>query len=416
MASRTPDADRETPTAEPAPPVEPPTGSAERYVLDRTLGRGGMGVVTLAIDQRLGRPVAIKSARAGTARDEKRRRRFLAEARATAQLEHPSIVPVHDLTETEGGELAFTMRFVDGRSLAETIHSLRTRESGTEPALSTTELLLAFLKICDAMAYAHDRGVLHRDLKPQNVMLGRFGEVFVMDWGLAGAHEVSDASARVTFTPEPRETALTVPGTIVGSPGYVAPELVRGAPASVTSDVFALGAMLYELLALERAIPGDLPAAILANTVVRPIEPLRSHAAARGISAGIEAIVMRALASEPAERFESVLALRRAIADELELTTQLERRQARAAECLERARAHRERLAAIDDRRALRAAIFQALAELAGACAIDPDGSEGRAVFAEAMREAAAHARRCRDPELAEDLEALDVSRIGRDA
>ena len=125
---------------------------------------------------------------------------------------------------------------------------------------------------------------------------------------------------------------------------------------------------------------------------------------------------MRALASEPSDRFESVLALRRAIADELELTTQLERRRARAAACLERARTHRERLATIDDRRTLRPAIFQALAELAGACAIDPDGSDGRAELAEAMREAAAHARRCGDPELAEDLEALDVTRIGRDA
>jgi serine/threonine protein kinase len=403
--SRTPDADRVTPSASEPPAAEaPPRGLPSRYRIERIVGRGGMGVVTLAIDERLGRPVAIKSARAGTSRDERKRRRFLAEARATAQLAHPSIVPVHDLVETDEGELAFSMSFVEGRSLSEAIEELR---RGTEPVLSRTELLLAFTKICDAIAYAHDRGVLHRDLKPQNVMLGRFGEVLVMDWGLAGARETDATSSPVTFASEPRETAITTPGTIVGSPGYVAPELVRGAPASVASDVFALGAILYEMLALVRAIPGDLPAAILANTVVHPITSPRERAPSRDIGPGLEAIVMRALAPEPSHRFESVLALRAAIAEELELSSRTEQRRAQVQACVDRAAAHRATLAVAPDRRALRRAFLGAHAELAAACTIDPDAEEARAALIGAMRETAARARALGDPELAEDIESL---------
>jgi serine/threonine protein kinase len=289
----------------------------ERYRVIAPIGRGGMGVVVIADDHELGRTVAVKIARPGVELDGRRRRRFLAEARATAQLEHPSIVPVYDVIHGEGGALAFTMRYVEGRSLAQVIAALRVRDPKTTAELTTTELLITFLKVCDAVGYAHDRGVLHRDLKPENVMLGRFGEVFVMDWGLASARAARSARP-VTLGADERDKVLTMPGTIVGTPGYVSPEQVRGDVATTASEIFSLGAMLYELMTCERAIAGDLPAAILANTIVQPIVPPRERAPDRGISETLEAIAMRALAAEPADRFASVLELRRAIAREID--------------------------------------------------------------------------------------------------
>ncbi len=319
------------------------TAASSRYLELAELGRGGMGVVMLAHDRELGRDVAIKYHRSN---DERASIRFIEEARATAQLEHPSIVPVYDLIHGEAGAY-FTMRSVSGRSLRTAIDQLRANDPAATEELSQAALLLVFLKICDAVAYAHSRGVLHRDLKPENVMLGRFGEVFVMDWGLARvdgaaapsleAGSIDSGGASVSGerpVSSMRESGgkFTLVGAILGTPGYMAPEQVRGDPSAlgVCSDVFALGALLYEMLSLEPAIGGVHVHARLVATLLDPIVSPSTRAPSRGISSELDAVCVRALAWEPRDRFEGVPALAEAIRRALEGAERTQRRRASA--------------------------------------------------------------------------------------
>lgn len=207
----------------PALPVLPP-----RYQWLRVLGRGGFGEVHLVRDEQLQRDLALKVLRADIAASEATLGQFVAEARITAQLDHPGIVPVHDLGWLADGQMYYTMAPVNGQTLRQRIDAWHA--GGAEPL----QQLVGWLhRVCEAVAFAHDRGVVHRDLKPANVMVGAFGEILVLDWGLA--LPLADASER----------ALS---KRVGTPGYMAPELTTGGAASRQSDVYALGAILAAIL------------------------------------------------------------------------------------------------------------------------------------------------------------------------
>jgi serine/threonine protein kinase len=206
------------------PPAEDSSntpGVNARYLRTGLLGKGGMGVVYLAYDQQLSRPIALKEAAQEGALSE----RLAREAQLTATLDHPNIVTVHDSGTTEDGRPFYTMRLLTGRALSAVI----AEKSTMEERLS---LLRHYLDACHAVAYAHTQGVIHRDLKPANIMIGGFGETQVVDWGLA--IESLDFS--------------TAPEAIMGTPAYMSPEQARGEPASFASDVWSLGAILYELL------------------------------------------------------------------------------------------------------------------------------------------------------------------------
>lgn len=318
-------------------------GIAEsRYAFVREVGAGGMGRVILAEDRDLGRRVALKTLRGEP--DDRGRLRFREEARATAQLEHPSIVPLYDAGLEDAADPYFTMRFVEGRSLSQVIAALSGNDAQTERDFGRAELLLVFLKICDAVAYAHSRGVLHRDLKPDNVMLGQFGEVFVMDWGLARVHDQIETPVDPKTIRSVRESTqkLTQIGSILGTPGYMSPEQARGARDRIDerSDVFALGAILYELLTLEPAIVGESMIMLVANTITADIVPPRRRAPDRGISAGLETIVMTALARHAEDRGASVRAMRDAVSVELEHSQEAARRRGAAESKLAAARGH----------------------------------------------------------------------------
>ena len=228
---------------------EPPRLTNARYRPLRFHARGGMGEIWLAIDERIGRKVAVKKLRCGR---ESEHARFLVEAQITGQLEHPSIVPLHDIGLDDAGQPFYVMKYIHGRRLREAVGKYHEeRHSADWPNdLEFRRLLETFVRICNVVAYAHHKGVLHRDIKPDNVMLGPYGETLVVDWGLAKVigqpEEVLTSGVRL---PGSGSTA-TQDGAVVGSPAYVSPEGAEGRPEAVdqTSDVYLLGATLYEIL------------------------------------------------------------------------------------------------------------------------------------------------------------------------
>jgi len=236
--------------------AESPDLIGTRYRLLHRVGRGGMGIVYAAEDERLQRRVALKVLDMPGA-DSALTNRLIREAHVLARLEHPGIVPVHDVGTLPDGRVFYTMKFVEGRSLDEYVGTVE----------SIPDRLRLFLRICDAVAFAHARGVLHRDLKPSNVMVGAFGEVLVMDWGLAkildveAAHaaENRDPNATILVNPSAMATEgdakteaalLTDHGTVMGTPGFMSPEQARGEVDRLTarSDIYSLGALLRSLL------------------------------------------------------------------------------------------------------------------------------------------------------------------------
>jgi eukaryotic-like serine/threonine-protein kinase len=231
-----------------------PNLEGTRYSLLQRVARGGMGVVYAAHDEKLDRRVALKVLDAPD-RNNELSRRLIREAQVLAQLEHPGIVPVHDVGTLQDGRVFYTMKFVEGQRL----------DRHVEAVASVPDRLRLFLRICDAVAFAHARGVLHRDLKPANVMVGLFGEILVLDWGLAKimrqpANNGTETDADLAPLQMPASVraardisevaAVTGEGTVMGTPGYMSPEQASGDNAQVDerSDIFSLGAILRFLL------------------------------------------------------------------------------------------------------------------------------------------------------------------------
>ena len=252
---RAPSATATEDTARPSPPSP---GDGHRFKVLRPHAQGGLGAVFVALDGELHREVALKQILDSHADDPVSRRRFLLEAEITGGLEHPGIVPVYGLGTYADGRPYYAMRFIGGESFKEAIERFHKDEAlKKEPgrrSLELRKLLRRFIDVCNAIDYAHHRGVLHRDLKPSNIILGKHGETLVVDWGLAKPLGKSDpegeAGERTLLPSSGSGSEETLPGSMLGTPGYMSPEQARGDWHRVGphSDIYSLGATLYCLL------------------------------------------------------------------------------------------------------------------------------------------------------------------------
>lgn len=276
------------------------TRIANRYIRRHCHAVGGLGEVWLAHDTLVGRDVAMKELRPELASQPNLRRRFLHEARLTGRLEHPGVVPLYELIEPSGtnGPL-YAMRFLNGRTLGEAIQE---HHRNAVKALSLRALLGAFVSVCNTLAYAHSRDVIHRDLKPANILVGDFGEVIVLDWGLA---KVRGEGESVTSPDREDAPSLTRDGQVLGTPAYMAPEQAAGELDRIDprTDVFGLGAILHEILTGRPLYTGLGTDEILNQA--RECTPLPPRRIRRDTPPALDAICRKATARDPAARYAS---------------------------------------------------------------------------------------------------------------
>jgi len=304
----------------PDPSSRPP--SSDKYAIGDVFARGGMGVVRSALDPEIGRTVAVKVLHSNL-KDPTQKHRFLNEARLTARLQHPSIVPVYELVEEHDGDNFYVMKLVQGVTLKKILDSLAKDDAEMAAKYPLPTLLTAFGKVCDAIAYAHSRNVVHRDLKPDNIMLGNYGEVFVMDWGVAREFGHNDQS-EVSLS-DASDAGLTLDGEVVGTPQYMSPEQARAEGWAIDgrSDIYALGGILYEILALRASI--SMRPDLRGNeglldildrvgrgqiTLISPPKNIRfQHLPSGRIPEAFTAIVSKAMAHDQRARYKNVTAL-----------------------------------------------------------------------------------------------------------
>ncbi len=326
--------------------VLPPPG----YLIGVSIGRGGMGEVLAAQDTRIGREVAVKRMTSESPDDEQIAR-FLREARIQARLEHPAIVPVHELGIDAEGRPYFTMKRLVGETLGQ-------RQID---GVSLNRLLRAYVEVCRAIEFAHSRGVVHRDLKPANVMLGDYGEVYVIDWGIARvlADDPDQMLDQVDISTLDQGTKS---GALLGTPGYMAPEQIRGARATTAADIYALGSVLFELLTGE--LLHRRGQAGVTTTLSTPKQSPADRKPDRGIPPELDALCQCALEEDPEAR-PTAHGLAEAVQNYLDGDRDLARRRELAAQQLTAARSILES----DDADARAAAMRRA----GRALALDPE-------------------------------------------
>ncbi|WP_234022711.1 serine/threonine protein kinase [Sorangium cellulosum] len=288
------------------------SGDDPRYEVRSLLGVGGMGEVHFCRDRRIGRDVAMKVIRAEHQGDATLRHRFIREARVQGQLEHPSIVPVYDLGVDAKGSAYFTMKRLRGLTLARILNELREGDAAAVQSFSRRKLLTAFSSICLAVDFAHSRGVLHRDLKPANIMLGDFGEVYLLDWGVA---KLIDTPLQTLDMGEDPMSTRTIPGDVLGTLGYMSPEQAQGCVDTLDprSDVYSLGSILFELLTLKPLHPKKDRGEMLDSLIHGADARASVRAPEREVPPELDAICVRATRRDPADRYPSARALYEAV-------------------------------------------------------------------------------------------------------
>jgi eukaryotic-like serine/threonine-protein kinase len=285
-----------------------------RYEEVRPLGSGGQAQVTLTRDHDIDRVVALKRLLPEN-NDDASVLRFAEEVRTVGRLEHPNIVPIHDVGVDEKGQYFFVMKYVEGETLESVIAKLRVGDAAYQARYTQEYRLQICNEILRGVQHAHEQGILHRDLKPANVMIGSLGEVVVMDWGLARkvgapASAPADDAARAN---EPARMFETQIGALVGTPAYMSPEQAAGQPLDERSDVYSLAVMFYEFLSLchPRSECRSV-AEMIASVNAEPINKMRlvTEFAAAGAAAAMGHFVKHGLEHDPARRYQTVAAMR----------------------------------------------------------------------------------------------------------
>ena len=287
---------------------------------ERPLAEGGMGVLTVAKDRSIGREVAVKTLHRHLSAEAPVRHLFLREAQVMGLLEHPHIVPVYDVGEREDGRVCLLMKLIDGRTLSSMVRAV---PKGPFDTGTLYVLLEIVTKVCDALSYAHDRGVLHLDVKSANVMVGEYGQVYLTDWGIAryespsappavknaGSVPAPPAVKNAGSVPPPASEALNM---VIGTLAYLSPEQARGERSTLDAraDVFLVGAMLYEILARRPPYPTKDPSEAIALALSATFPSPTAVAGAASVPAELARIVHRAMAKERADRYPTVRALR----------------------------------------------------------------------------------------------------------
>lgn len=345
-----------------------------RYQRKRVIGQGGMGTIVLVEDRTIGRNIALKQLNFDANTDEDRAR-FAREARVQGQLEHPAIVPVYDVGTGADGKPFFTMKRVRGQSLHEI---LLDQASGKPTPFSRRKLLSAFSQLCAAVHYAHERGVVHRDIKPTNVMLGAYGEVYLLDWGVAKIAGELPTRQQSDQQIDAKAGVHTGHGSVMGTLTTMAPEQAVGAEVDARTDVYALGAVLFEILTLQPFHPrGEIEEVI--QKITMGVEARASVRAPEvDVPPELETLVVKATRLQPADRLASAMLMRDAIEAYLDGDRDLELRRDASRKHAETAKTEADRAlkapsAANEEEEGARTT---ALSEVGKALALDPDNKE----------------------------------------
>jgi len=286
-----------------------------RYTGFREMARGGNAYLRSCFDPVTGRSVAVKALLPETRRDGRERRRLLREARVTAQLQHPNTVPVYDIGDDVDEGIYFTMKRISGENLFEILKRIAREDEGTIEAYPISRRLAIVLGACQALSYAHARGVIHRDIKPENIWVGNFGEVILLDWGVAkvwGHADENESMSRSVLRPrggsdDGQLQTLTGGGQRPGTPLYMSPEQINGSRTiDERSDIFSVGVCLYEVLAIREPFRGQTIDETFDNIKHLDVEPPGRRSPDRGIPPAADAMVMKALQKHPADRYQSM--------------------------------------------------------------------------------------------------------------
>jgi eukaryotic-like serine/threonine-protein kinase len=299
--------------------VEIRRSPVERLEIESREASGGMGTIDIAVDRALDRRIAVKTLHTHLRTSDAAVRMFLREARLTGLLDHPHIVPVYDIGERDADHLYFSMKLVEGQTLGDVIRAI---PRGPLDTTMLYGLLDVLTKVCDALAFAHSRGVLHCDIKPANIMVGEFGQVYLMDWGIArlvtsapspeSTPSPGAAPASVTLQGVPVRPPSATDNSIIGTPCYMSPEQARGdrGKLDARSDVFLLGSVLYEILTRRPPYSSSDRTETLSLAANGLFPAPRKLAKDGGVPPELERIVLRAMAKSPDARYPSVVALR----------------------------------------------------------------------------------------------------------